>query len=440
MSATQSTGLHENSSPMNPMNKTQVLPSSSAQTTAPSFSLARRLVLPVLQRMKEEGMTLTLPDGSQQFLGSRDSSVQAEMTIHQDAFFQKVLRFGDIGFGESYVDGDWDTPSIELVIAWAIANIDHSPGMSGSKATAMALNFLRSTNRIKHLLRPNNKKIAERNIAEHYDLGNDFYRLWLDETLTYSSGLFASPETTLHESQLAKYGALCRKVKLCATDHVLEIGTGWGGFACYAAEHYGCRVTTVTISERQFAYATERVARAGLSDRIEVRKQDFRDVPGQFDKIVSIEMMEALGDKYLRPYCEQLHRLLKPAGMVGLQYITVPDSRHADLRRGVDWIQKHIFPGSLLLSIGRVSQTLQKTGDLFLHDLQDIGLSYARTLHLWWETFNSKLPEVRTLGFDDAFIRKWNYYLQYCEAAFATRNISVVQAIYTRPNNPLLCS
>ena len=422
------------------MNKTQVLPSSAVQKTAPHFSLARRLVLPVLQRMKEGGLNLTLPDGSRQFLGSRDAAVQAEMTIHHDDFFQKVLRFGDIGFGESYVDGDWDTPRIERVIAWAIANIDHSPGMSGSKARAIALNFLRSTNRLKHLLRPNSRKVAERNIAEHYDLGNDFYRIWLDETLTYSSGIFASPETTLHESQLVKYDALCRKVKLCATDHVLEIGTGWGGFACYAAEHYGCRVTTVTISERQFAYATERVATAGLSDRIEVRKQDYRDVPGHFDKIVSIEMMEALGDKYLRTYCAQLHRLLKPAGMVGLQYITVPDSRHAELRRGVDWIQKHIFPGSLLLSIGRVSQVMQGTGDLFLHDLQDIGLSYARTLHLWWETFNSKLPQVRALGFGDAFIRKWNYYLQYCEAAFATRNISVVQAIYTRPNNPLLCS
>ncbi len=403
-------------------------------------SLAHRLVMSSLEKMAQGGLRLTLPDGVVKLIGSATVEPQAEMTIHRAGFFQQVLRYGDIGFGESYVAGDWDTPSIERVIAWAIANIDHSPGMSGSKAKAMALNFLRSANRIQHLLRPNSKKVAERNIAEHYDLGNDFYKLWLDETLTYSSGIFATPETTLHESQLAKYEALCRKVKLCATDHVLEIGTGWGGFACYAAERYGCRVTTVTISERQFAYATERIANAGLSDRITVKKQDYRDVPGQFDKIISIEMMEALGDKYLRHYCQQLHRLLKPAGMVGLQYITVPDSRHQELRNGVDWIQKHIFPGSLLLSIGRVSQRLQDTGDLFLHDLQDIGLSYARTLHLWWETFNQKLPEVRALGFDDAFIRKWNYYLQYCEAAFATRNISVVQAIYTRPNNPLLYS
>jgi cyclopropane-fatty-acyl-phospholipid synthase len=421
------------------MHKSHVLPSSVAQrATAPSF--AQRLVLPVLQRMKHGCLTLTLPDGSQQLLGARDAAVQAEMTIHHDAFFQKVLRYGDIGFGEAYVDGNWDTPSIERVIAWAIANIDHSPGMSGSRAKAMALNFLRSLNRIQHLLRPNTKTTAQQNIAEHYDLGNDFYKLWLDETLTYSSGIFTSPHTTLPDAQLAKYEALCQKVKLCAQDEVLEIGTGWGGFACYAAERYGCRVTTVTISEKQFTYATERVARAGLSDRITVLMQDYRDLSGQYDKIISIEMMEALGDKYLRPYCAQLHRLLKPAGLVGLQYITVPDSRHAELRRGVDWIQKHIFPGSLLLSIGRVSQTMARTGDLFLHNLQDIGLSYARTLHLWWETFNQKLPEVRAQGFDETFIRKWNYYLQYCEAAFATRNISVVQAIYTRPNNPLLCS
>jgi cyclopropane-fatty-acyl-phospholipid synthase len=216
---------------------------------------------------------------------------------------------------------------------------------------------------------------------------------------------------------------------------VLEIGTGWGGFACHAVKHYGCRVTTVTISQRQLEFARERFVREGVADRVEIRLEDYRHLGGHFDKIVSIEMMEALGDRYLATYCAKLHELLKPGGLVGLQYITVPDSRHAELRRGIDWIQKHIFPGSLLLSVGRVNEAMNRTGDLFLHDLQDIGASYARTLNTWWRNFNARLDDVRALGFDTRFIRKWNYYLQYCEAAFASRNISVVQAIYTRPNN-----
>jgi len=201
---------------------------------------------------------------------------------------------------------------------------------------------------------------------------------------------------------------------------------------------YGCRVTTVTISEEQFAYANDRFVREGIAGRAEVRLADYRTLDGQYDKIVSIEMMEAIGDRYLETYFAKIHALLKPDGLVGVQYITVPDSRHAELKRGVDWIQKHIFPGSLLLSVGRVNQALNRTGDLFLHDLEDIGAGYARTLHLWWERFNARAADVRALGFDERFIRMWNYYLQYCEAAFANRNISVVQAVYTRPNNRVL--
>jgi cyclopropane-fatty-acyl-phospholipid synthase len=256
--------------------------------------------------------------------------------------------------------------------------------------------------------------------------------------MTYSSAYFTSTTDSLEAAQTAKYDALCRKLQLCAGDHVLEIGSGWGGFACHAVKHYGCRVTTVTISQEQLKYARERFVREGVADRVEIRMQDYRTIEDRFDKIVSIEMMEALGDRYLATYCAKLHDLLKPDGLVGLQYITVPDSRHAELRRGVDFIQKHIFPGSLLLSVGRVNATLNRTGDLFLHHLEDLGASYARTLNLWWRNFNARLEEVRALGFDARFIRKWNYYLQYCEAAFASRNISVVQAIYTRPNNRTL--
>ena len=404
--------------------------------TAPS--LYQRLVLDALSKMTSGCLHLTLPGGTTRTMGTPGAEITATIHVKDAAFFKRCVLHGDVGFGESYVEGEWDTDSIERVISWATLNVDKSPTMSGSKSRALALDVLKFTNRIGHLLRPNSLRTARQNISEHYDLGNDFYRLWLDPTMTYSSALFTAPEQSLEAAQTAKYDALCRKLRLVPSDHVLEIGSGWGGFACHAVKHYGCRVTTVTISQEQFDFAKARFEREGIADRVDIRLEDYRRITGQFDKVASIEMMEALGDRYLETYFAKIHSLLKPDGLVGVQYITVPDSRHAELRRGIDWIQKHIFPGSLLLSIGRVNKALNRTGDLFLHHLEDLGLSYARTLREWFETFNARLPEVRAMRFDDRFIRKWNYYLQYCEAAFAMRNISVVQAIYTRPNNPRL--
>ncbi|MEO6784803.1 MAG: cyclopropane-fatty-acyl-phospholipid synthase family protein, partial [Chthoniobacteraceae bacterium] len=397
-----------------------------------------RLVLDTLGKMTAGCLRIELPGGAVQTIGTPGADISAVIRVSDAVFFKRCMLFGDVGFGESYVDGDWDTDSIERVIAWAILNIEKSPAMSGSKSRAFALNLLKFYNRARHLLRPNSMNTARQNIAEHYDLGNDFYRLWLDPTMTYSSALFTAPDQTLESAQTAKYDALCRKLRLVPSDHVLEIGSGWGGFACHAVRNYGCRVTTVTISTEQFHFAKERFKREGIADRVDILLEDYRNITGQFDKVASIEMMEALGDRYLETYFAKIHELLKPDGLVGLQYITVPDSRHAELKCGVDWIQKHIFPGSLLLSIGRVNHALNRTGDLFLHHLEDLGLNYARTLRAWFDTFNARAAEVRALGFDDRFIRKWNYYLQYCEAAFSMRNISVVQAIYTSPNNPRL--
>ncbi|MEQ1852967.1 MAG: cyclopropane-fatty-acyl-phospholipid synthase family protein [Chthoniobacteraceae bacterium] len=420
------------------MNETLTVP---ATTRADSpGGLYQRLVLDALGKMTAACLRIELPDGAAREIGTPGAEVSAVIRVRDAAFFKRCVLFGDVGFGESYVDGDWDTDSLERVIAWAILNVENSPSMSGSKSRAFALNLLKFYNRALHLLRPNSVGTARRNISEHYDLGNDFYRLWLDPTMTYSSAYFTAPGQNLETAQTAKYDALCRKLRLAPGDHVLEIGSGWGGFACHAVRNFGCRVTTVTISVEQFNYARERFLHEGIADRVDIRLEDYRRLTGTFDKIVSIEMMEALGDRYLETYCAKLHSLLKPDGLIGLQYITVPDNRHAELRRDVDWIQKHIFPGSLLLSVGRVNQALNRTGDLFLHHLEDLGLSYARTLRAWFDTFNARLAEVRALGFDGRFIRKWNYYLQYCEAAFAMRNISVVQAIYTRPNNPRLRS
>jgi len=424
------------------MNETLSHSNATAAKAASSRSSAvtwhQRAVLRAFSAMTRGHLQIHLPDGSLWQVGQPGAAVSAIMRVRSTAFFEKCVLFGDIGFGEAYVDGDWETDSIERVIQWAILNIDHSPGLSGSRIRAGLLNLFQIANRVGHWLRPNSIATSKRNIAEHYDLGNSFYELWLDRTMTYSSALFSSASQPLEDAQSAKYDALCRKLQLKPTDHVLEIGSGWGGFCTHAARHYGCRVTTITISERQCEYARERVRREGLADRIEVRLQDYRLVEGSFDKVVSIEMMEALGDRYLDAYFQKIHEVLAPHGLVALQYITVPDSRHAELRRGVDWIQKHIFPGSLLLSVGRVNESLQRTGDLFLHDLEDLGASYAKTLHLWWERFNAQHAAVTALGFGESFIRKWNYYLQYCEAAFASRNISVVQAVYTRPNNAAL--
>ncbi len=408
---------------------------SSRTRSEPKSGLYQRLVLAAFAKMTAGCLRLELPGGAIVHFGAPGTDVSAAIRVLDCAFFKRCVLYGDVGFGESFVAGEWETDSIERVISWAIQNIENSPAMSGSNIRNLALNVLRTFNRVQHLLRPNNERTARRNIAEHYDLGNAFYSLWLDPTMTYSSAHFTSATQSLEAAQTAKYEALCRKLQLRASDHVLEIGSGWGSFACHAVKHYGCRVTTVTISEEQLKFAQERFRREGVADRVEIRLQDYRTINGQFDNIASIEMMEALGDRYLATYCQQLHRLLKPDGLVGLQYITVPDARHAELRRGVDFIQKHMFPGSLLLSVGRVNETLNRTGDLFLHDLEDLGSSYARTLNLWWQTFNTRVGEICALGFDRRFIRKWNYYLQYCEAAFATRNVSVVQAIYTRPNN-----
>ena len=417
------------------MNESATLNESLRETGRQQVGFYQRLVLDSLGKMTNGCLHLELPDGSRRTIGTPGAEVTASMRIVNASFFKRCLLFGDIGFGESYVAGDWETDSIERVIAWAILNIEKSPALSGANARVLALNLLRFCNRAIHLLRPNTIRMARANIAEHYDLGNDFYKLWLDPTMTYSSALFTAPDQSLESAQTAKYDALCRKLRLQPGDHLLEIGSGWGGFACHAARNYGCRITTVTISKEQFRYARERFEREGVADRVNIELKDYRLLAGEFDKIVSIEMMEALGDRYLETFFKKIHALLKPAGIVALQFITIADSRHAELKRGVDWIQKHIFPGSLLLSIGRVNEAINRTGDLSLHELQDMGKSYARTLRMWFDNFNAQLGEVRAMGFDERFIRKWNYYLQYCETAFSMHNISVVQAVYTRPNN-----
>jgi cyclopropane-fatty-acyl-phospholipid synthase len=276
---------------------------------------------------------------------------------------------------------------------------------------------------------------ARRNISEHYDLGNDFFRIFLDAGMTYSCAYFSSPDQSLESAQSEKYDRLCCKLQIRSSDHVLEIGGGWGGFAVHAARNYGCRVTSITISKEQWEYAKDRVADAGLADQIDFQLTDYRNVAGKFDKIVSIEMIEAVGHKYFKSFFSKCQALLNRSGLVGIQAITCPDSRYESHRENVTWMQKHIFPGGLLPSIGVMIKSINETGDMQLHDLEEMGLDYARTVATWRENFNHRLEEVLAQGFNERFIRKWNYYLTNCEAAFRTRNITVVQAIFSRPNN-----
>lgn len=397
--------------------------------------VCRDWVLKFLNEMHRGHLKLTLEDGSQLNLGDPEGTVTAELKVHSPEFYKRIVQYSHIGFAEGYMDGDWETPDLEQVIAWAILNVENSPMLDGSHNQNRLFNILGWLNRLGHRLRPNSLKTSRQNIQEHYDLSNAFFSLFLDPTMTYSSARFTSPEQSLEEAQLEKYSVLCQKLRLKASDHLLEIGTGWGGFSMYAASQYGCRVTTLTISQEQFLLAQERIAAAGLSGQITVLLQDYRKTEGQFDKIASIEMIEAVGDRYFETFFGKCASLLKKDGLLGMQMITCPDGRFELLRDNVDFIQKHIFPGSLLPSLGRVNQALNRTGDLSLFELEDLGLSYVRTLRCWFERFNQNLDAVRALGFDERFIRKWNYYLMYCSAAFRMRNITVVQALYTRPNN-----
>jgi cyclopropane-fatty-acyl-phospholipid synthase len=396
------------------------------------------ILFSVLSGMQRGRLRLVLPDRSEKIFGGLGDEPRAEIRLKGDAFFRACVLGGPVGFGEAYMDGLWETDDLVGVITWFIRNADESTVLEGSGKTDRRIGLMNFAHRVAHKLRPNSLRTSRRNIKEHYDLSNDFFALWLDPTMTYSSAYWDRPEMTLEQAQVRKYDVLCRKLRLAPSDHVLEIGSGWGGFSLHAAKNFGCRVTTVTISQAQFDEASRRIAAAGLTDRIDLRVQDYRTLDGTFDKIASIEMLEAVGDKYLDGYFAQCHRLLARKGLLGLQYITCPDAQYEVLRRGTDFIQRHIFPGSLLNSIGRVNTALNRAGDLFLHDLDDMGPYYARTLHVWRENFHRVLQSVRAQGFDETFIRKWDYYLAYCEAAFATRHISVVQAIYTRADNETL--
>lgn len=388
----------------------------------------------VLQRLKALSCgQVTLIEGpSHPIFGKRTPKcpLGVTLTVNHPQFYPRVAFGGDIGAADSFMDGDWSCDNLTDLIRILIAN------SSTAGATPSRLSWVfEPVYRIGHWLKKNTKLGSQKNIAAHYDLGNEFFELFLDETRMYSCAIFERPDSSLQEASTFKNDRICRKLKLSPSDHLLEIGTGWGGFALHAAKHYGCRVTTTTISEKQFEYAKQRIAEAGLSHRVTVLKQDYRDLTGQFDKLVSIEMIEAVGHEYFDTYFQACARLLKPNGIFVLQGITIADQLFSGYQRRVDFIQRYIFPGGCLPSVTQICDVITRSTDLRLSHLEDFAPHYAQTLRHWRSRFYDQITKVRELGFDERFIRMWEYYLCYCEAAFMERNCGLVQMVMTKPGN-----
>ena len=390
--------------------------------------MARRIVLRQLERLGAG--TVRLTDGSEEhwFGAGGAGGPMAHIQVRDPRFYSEIAFGGSIGGGEAYMHGFWSCDDLVALVRILLQNREVLDGMETGAAR-----FTQPLQKLFHWVNRNSHEGARRNISAHYDLGNEFFALWLDETMMYSSAIFEHEETCLHEAQLARMKHVCDRLQLTAEDHLVEIGTGWGGLALYAAENYGCRVTTTTISKEQYEKAKERVAAAGLQDRITLLFEDFRNLEGQFDKLVSIEMIEAIDHGLFDTYFSKCSDLLKPEGAMLIQAITIADQRYDEYRKSIDFIQRYIFPGSGLPSSEVMTDSVARNTDMRLLGLEDIGLHYATTLNRWRENFFARLPEVRQQGFSDTFVRMWEFYLCYSEGAFLERAISDVQILFAKP-------
>jgi cyclopropane-fatty-acyl-phospholipid synthase len=352
----------------------------------------------------------------------------ATITVSDHRFFRSIVFGGSVGAAEAYMAGHWDCDDLTVLMRIVVLNEHLLLDIEGGLALLAA-----PLRRMYHCKNRNTRAGSRGNIEAHYDLGNDFYALFLDGTMTYSCAIFERPETTLAKASIAKYDRICENLNLRETDHVLEIGMGWGGFAIHAASRYGCRVTATTISPSQYDWAEDDIRKRGLEDRISLLLEDYRDLSGQFDKLVSIEMIEAVGHHYLDAFFRKCARLLRPDGMMALQAITITDQKYEAHKKDVDFIKRYIFPGSTLTSVTALCLSATRVTDLKLYHLEDITVHYARTLREWRERFFNNIDKVRALGFSERFIRMWEYYLCYCEGAFAERYIGDVQALFVKP-------
>lgn len=391
--------------------------------------VARRAILALLKKLVY-GRISIVESGQHHHFGQKSDrfSLQAVITVHHPQFYTRLLFGGSIGAAETYMEGFWSAEDLTTVMRILALNQKAFEDMEKGPARLTAPFY-----KLYHYVRKNTIAGSRRNILAHYDLGNEFYALFLDETMTYSCAVFDKMDSTLREASEAKYDRICRKLQLTAGDRVIEIGTGWGGFAVHAARNYGVHVTTTTISDQQHEFVQNRIKAAGLQDRITLLKKDYRDLSGKFDKLVSIEMIEAVGHQYLANFFRTCSRLLKEDGMMALQAITIGDQIFNRHRRSVDFIKRYIFPGSCIPSITAISNAVAGATDLRLVHLEDITPHYARTLREWRLRFFANIEEVRALGFSDTFIRMWEYYLCYCEGGFAERYIGDVQMLFAKP-------
>lgn len=365
-------------------------------------------------------LVMTLPNGRRISFGEPGAATY-QISIKDYGFGARVLAGGDIGLAESYMAQEWDTPDLSAVLTFLNGNVERIIGVFRGNPLVRTLNFF------SHFSRENTRRGSKRNILAHYDLGNQFYSTWLDHTMTYSSARYeGSTSRDLTDAQLEKYRALARQIDLKPGEHVLEIGCGWGGFAEVAAKEFGARVTGLTISDEQFAFACERMQREQLTDKVDIRMQDYRDVQGPFDKVASIEMFEAVGEKYWPTYFGKVADVLKPGGRAGLQIITIRDDLFERYRNRVDFIQKYVFPGGMLPSLKRLDEETSRVG-LRRESVDQFGICYAETLAEWGRRFRGAWTDIASMGFDERFKRLWQFYLSYCEAGFRTGNTNVVQ-------------
>lgn len=390
---------------------------------------ARRQVFKLLQQLARGNLQWQEADGELFQFGNIDNEQQlsAQVMVHSLRSYRRLLFGADIGFAESYMAGEIDCHDLTALVRVILQN----------KATLQQIEsgfamLLQWPERFRHWQQRNSIAGSKRNIESHYDLSNEFYSLWLDPSMMYSAAIYPDENASLTEAQQHKCRLIAEKLKLSSDDHLLEIGTGWGGFAIYAAKNYGCKVSTTTISEKQWQFATKQVQRTGLTDRVTVLKQDYRELSGSFDKLVSIEMIEAVGHSYLDRFMTVCTDRLKPDGLLLLQAILAPDADYKKMRNSVDFIKKYIFPGGFLPSVAAINESIEKKGQLQLVDQQEIGLDYARTLADWRQNFEARIEDIKRLGFDDQFIRMWRFYLCYCEGGFREQTILNQQLLFQK--------
>jgi cyclopropane-fatty-acyl-phospholipid synthase len=413
--------------------KQNIIPADAIQPFSESLSpltrLARQLLIGQLRKMRHGRLRLIDSGCDESFGGvTPEAPFDVTLRVRNPRFYSDVVFAGTVGAGEAYINDYWHCDDLNGLVRIMIINrhLMNDVDSGWSRLSAPLL-------KLAHWLNRNDKSGSRRNISAHYDLGNRFFELFLDETMAYSCGIFAREDSTLLEASTAKFDAALSKLALQPGQHLLEIGTGWGGLAIHAARHYGCQVTTTTISREQFDLARDRIASAGLDGRIDVLLEDYRDLRGKYDALVSIEMIEAVGHQYLDTYFGQCSRLLKPSGAMLLQSITIRDQFYDEARRSVDFIKRFVFPGSCIPSVKAITDSVTRATDLKLFHMEDIGPHYARTLRLWRERFMARLADVRAQGYPESFIRMWEYYLCYCEGGFEERQLGDVQMLLTKP-------